>query len=275
MNTQAKPKACHGKTLDAMHYARCMTCEHLKPDAESTIVPTWTAGYMHGVVWVNCLDHEPKRHGSTVDRVTPEVCGQNVSTVTNRKRALFVLGALALVAVSVGVSVAAHAAPVCQWPEPGLNPYTGDKAAAVRRLVNIPASEREELARMVSDRTWQQQVEVTRDKIGGGRYTALRNMNFGADGRICVGDIDRSMWPADRVERALIYQVGPHAVAVFSACGNVAQVSDTQYKEPRPTVLQTIRGAVGVAPASQVPEPGTWALAVLALAGVALSRGRK
>lgn len=170
----------------------------------------------------------------------------------------------------------------CPWPDPGRSPYTGDKAAAVRRLP-IPEAEREQLAQMVALRFGWRQVLVQRDGVDGGRLADLRHMNF-AQGRVCPGLVDISMWPADRVERALAYSVGPWVVLVFSACGNVALATDTAVPAPAlgardAHAARQRAGATGGGPAGraagvvgQVPEPAGLGLAAL---GLCLVLGRR
>jgi hypothetical protein len=48
-------------------------------------------------------------------------------------------------------------------------------------------------------------------------------MHFGA-GRVCA-TVDRSAWPADRVERGLVYCEGEHCLIVPTVCGNVSRVT--------------------------------------------------
>jgi len=102
--------------------------------------------------------------------------------------------------------------------------------------------------------------------------------------------VDRSRWPADHFERGRLFQVGPWAVIVFSACGNVAQVTDVM--APLPPREHTIdrngwrqayipgmsasAGAGGAAGGTfRVPEPGSLLLAGLAMLALRrLSRQR-
>lgn len=177
----------------------------------------------------------------------------------------------------------------CPWPDPGRAPYTGDKAAAVRRLP-IPEPEREQLAQMVELRFGWRQVLVRAGSVDGGRLVDLRDMNF-AGGRVCTGLVDTSMWPADRVERALAYSVGPWVVLVFSACGNVAMATDTAVPAPALSsrdahALRLQGGALGgggdageagiagraFGAARAVPEPAGLGLAAL---GLCLVLGRR
>jgi hypothetical protein len=170
----------------------------------------------------------------------------------------------------------------CPWPDPGRAPYTGDKAAAVRRLP-IPAAEREQLATMVALRYGWRQVEVRRGSVDGGRLADMRHMNF-EGGRVCPGLVDTSMWPADRVERALAYSVGPWVVLVFSSCGNVAMATDTAVPAPalsaRDAHAVRLQGGPGAAlPPGRaagaphaVPEPAGLGLAAL---GLCLVLGRR
>ena len=99
-------------------------------------------------------------------------------------------------------------------------------------------------------------------------------MNFGT-GRVCRGEVDRSMWTAGRNERAVAYVHGRWAVLVFQSCGNVA-VADNLEALPEPAqpsreALQASRGPViSLDPDAgfvvrRVPEPGSLALAVLAV----------
>lgn len=138
---------------------------------------------------------------------------------------------LALLLASACATTAGAGPTTCRWDNPGANRSLVPAAEAIMRLAEIPLSERRTLADMAGAggkprHSWRQ-VTVTRDQIDGGRYIELRNMNWGAQGRICVGPVDRSRWPASEVQRALLYQVGPWAVLVFSACGNVALATDT------------------------------------------------
>lgn len=179
----------------------------------------------------------------------------------------------------------------CPWPDPGRAPYTGDKAAAVRRLP-IPEPEREQLAQMVELRFGWRQVLVRSGSVDDGRLADLRHMNF-AGGRVCPGLVDTSMWPADRVERALAYSVGPWVVLVFSVCGNVAMATDTAVPAPALSsrdahALRVQGGALGggagggagatgpagraLGAARAVPEPAGLGLAAL---GLCLVLGRR
>ena len=173
---------------------------------------------------------------------------------------------VALVALA---SFAVQAA--CPWPDPGANPYTGDKAEAVRRMHWIPSEIRAELAQAVNDRTYSAQAEVRKDGIyvnsqKSREWHGLANMNFGANGHICHGKTDVSMWPRGRTVGALIYSHRGHTVAVISECGNVAQVIDSR------AALAAVSGATP-GPVRPVPEPGM--LALLAIAGVALALVRR
>ena len=205
--------------------------------------------------------------------IARKVCDIRSARVTARNALACVLGVLSMSAV---------AAPGCGPWEPARDPYRGDQAEAVMRLVEIPEIERRQLADMVRQRYGWRRVMVGRDSIDGGRLGELRSMNFGA-GRICAGPVDRSTWPAGRHESGLAFTVGRWSVIPFDSCRNVALASETMaLLPPRPYTPAEIRagqrgglGALGL-PSMSVPEPSTWPLVAVALAGVvAMRRGRK
>ena len=277
-----KPTDCLGKRASNDYTSNCRTCSRLNPDAQTFIVPTWRAGYVHGsgIPWNECDERLPTLHGQNVADLPRKVCDTSTKAETKRYRLRVVLGVLAIAVLSVGISVAVHAAPVCPWPDPGADPFRGDQAAAVMALAEIPLAERIQLADQVRQQYGWRRVMVTRDAADDGRLTELRSMNFGA-GRICAGAVDRSMWPPGRHESGRAFAVGRWTVVTFDSCRNVALATDAwampaPVPETRESVREGYRGGLGALGVSAAPEPGSLALAGLALAGaVLMGRGRK
>ncbi len=167
---------------------------------------------------------------------------------------------------------ASNAHAVCAWSDPGANRFTGDPVAAVMSYGDIPPQARAELAEAVKVRAYSAFVDIRRDSIAGGRYTHMRAMHWGA-GQQCMGDVDRSAWPADRVERGLVYCVRGHCVIVPTVCGNVARVNAagvTPQPDPAPRALSA---ALTNQPRA-VPEPSALLLALTALTALAFLRAR-
>lgn len=234
---------CRGRTA-AVNAGLCQSCSRHDPDATGyVLVPSVIRSYVAGHDVVSCDD---RLSADTIAPLKDPVCHTPAASVVRRNRWTLVL------AVSLICITAANAR--CVWSDPGANPYTGNKAVAVRRLEDIPAGTRERLAELVEARAGRH-VVVTRDQIDGGRYVGLRDMNFGS-GRVCPGEIDRSMWPIDHQEGAMVFQEGRYAVLWFSQCGNVAWAIEPT---ARPSVAQLkdeMRATKGEA-ISAVAEPGT------------------
>jgi len=124
----------------------------------------------------------------------------------------------------------------CAWANPGADRYTGSVADAIDRYTDIAPAARADLKALASRHTYTDVATITRDRIQGGQqYTDLRDMHFGT-GRRCA-TVDRSMWPADREVRALIYCAAGECIAVPSACGNVSRVTVVT-RQTEATVVQ-------------------------------------
>lgn len=180
-------------------------------------------------------------------------------------------------ALTLAALLSAQAQAACLWTDPGANRYTGDPVAAVNSYADIPPQARAELAEAVGQRAYSALVEIRRDSIGGGRFTHMRAMHWGA-GQQCLGDVDRSGWPADRVERGLVYCVRGHCVIVPTVCGNVARVNQAgvmPQPDPSASKLAGIVAGGGIRAPRSVPEPGTALLVLVALAVLAVFAPRK
>ena len=57
---------------------------------------------------------------------------------------------------------------------------------------------------------------------GAHRFTGMRSMHWG-DGQQCLGDVDRSGWAPDRVERGLVFCERGHCIIIPTVCGNITQ----------------------------------------------------
>jgi hypothetical protein len=170
-----------------------------------------------------------------------------------------------------------------RWNEPGRDPYTGDKAAAVRRLTEIPAETRETLALMVEGRFSAVVTTWTREGEASGRFGQLADMNFG-QGRIVPGPVDVSGWPPGHREGAMVFAANGYAVAWFARCGNIARVVDLHAPaapvSAREAHAARLAGGSGLRmPGGQggggraVPEPAGWLLTALAV--LLAVRGRR
>lgn len=134
----------------------------------------------------------------------------------------------------------------CSWDAPGRNPYTGPVPAAVEAYQDIPPAIRAKLRSRMERRAYDELVTIRRDVIEGqdASYTNLRGMHFGK-GTVCR-QVTRSGWPAEAVERGLVYCEDHHCIVVPTICNNVARVDK----------VPTRRTAAMLPPAANEPSAG-------------------
>jgi len=156
----------------------------------------------------------------------------------------------------------------CTWNSPGVDPYRGTVAAAVARY-NLPEPVRAVLVEKARTIKFDSILTITRDgaRTNFGDAYAMRDMHYGP-GRVCAGNVDRSRWSADHIERAFVYCSGGYCIAVPFICRNVtllapiAPQSGHAYGWP-----DTDKGGPAEDKAIRtVPEPGSLGLAAIALA---------
>lgn len=163
----------------------------------------------------------------------------------------------------------------------------GDILAAVDRYRDIPAETRGALKARMLAHQYDDIAEIRRETIQGvSAYTDLRDMHFG-EGRLCRLP-SRALWSAQHVERGLVYCEQEHCLIVPTVCRNVSRVTRTTPPALPPALPPVeVPGGTGlaqqrlalqgedteiVAPAKPIPEPSTWALFILGLAGILFAR---
>lgn len=112
-------------------------------------------------------------------------------------------------------------------------------------------------------------VTISRDGISapfGATAANLRDMHWGKTR--CDGPVDRSAWPANHTELALVYCAEGQCVAIPRTCGNVSRIDfAAKYRaepEIRPEYDPYIPRDINT-----VPEPSSIALVALALLAAA------
>jgi hypothetical protein len=154
----------------------------------------------------------------------------------------------------------------------------------VDRYRDIPAETRGALKARMLAHQYDDIAEIRRDTITGTQtYTDLRDMHFG-EGRLCRLP-SRALWSAQHTERGLVYCEQEHCLIVPTVCRNVSRVTRTGVPPALPPV--EVPGGTGLAqqrlalsgedtdivpPAKPIPEPSTWALFILGLAGILFAR---
>jgi hypothetical protein len=131
-------------------------------------------------------------------------------------------------------ALAASVIQYCPWPDRGLDKFMGDVPAAVDTYTDIPKAVREQLKAKMRSRKYDDIAHIRRDGITSDawEYGPLQMMHFGTGRKICA-TVDTSMWSAaDPGERALIYCVGDHCIAVPTVCRNVSQIARKRSKIP-------------------------------------------
>ncbi len=109
---------------------------------------------------------------------------------------------------------------ICDWSAPGSDPYVGTPRAAISALATIPAPVRAVLIERAERHAYDDVVFIDRDTVRGAHEyaPAITYMAFGT-GRVCVG-VDRSKWPASRVESGMVFCEGAFCVVRPSVCNN-------------------------------------------------------
>ena len=171
--------------------------------------------------------------------------------------------ALLLLSANTGAAVS------CEWAEPGHNPYTGSRIAAILRM-DLPASTR---AGFIWESLWPEydRVVIWRDSIVSktGRLLygpALRDMAFGRSGAC---DITRAAWPAYQSESAGVYRSGAICMVVPDVCGNPSW-TDCAPAAP----IDIVKRAIPEIETRSVPEPSALWLVLAALAALVGIRAR-
>ncbi|MBV8124478.1 MAG: MHFG family PEP-CTERM protein [Burkholderiaceae bacterium] len=125
--------------------------------------------------------------------------------------------AWALAASSVNLSQ-------CSWDRPGVNPYMGDVVEALDHYHDMPADVLAKLKSKMQRRAYDDVVLIRRDRIEGtASYDSeITDMHFGS-GSVCH-TVTRKRWPADQVERGLVFCEGDQCVVVPTVCRNVSRL---------------------------------------------------
>ncbi len=160
------------------------------------------------------------------------------------------LATLALAASGVTV-------PVCSWDHPGVNPFTGDVAAAVDDYKDIPAATRAKLKSRMLKRDYDEIVLIEKGSVTGlAEYGAeIRDMHYG-QGNVCR-TVTRAKWAPTMQERGLVYCEDGQCILVPTICRNVSRV--TRLAE-RPLVIAPGAGnpaASGGAPDTPIAAADT------------------
>ncbi|RFP19084.1 MULTISPECIES: MHFG family PEP-CTERM protein [unclassified Duganella] len=135
--------------------------------------------------------------------------------------------------------------PSCSWDRPGVNPYTGQTAAAIDRYTDIPAAVRSTLKRRMEEGQSDDKVTITRDGISGkNQYDpAIRDMHFGA-ASVCA-TVTRSKWSAQRQEPGTVYCVDQHCILVPKICGNVSRINRVPAVAKAPAAVPPVAAKLG------------------------------
>jgi len=114
--------------------------------------------------------------------------------------------------------------PSCEWQFGRLPRQEGDLGLQVEAFQDLPAAQREALARRVRQLRFDDVVVIARDGITGQQaYEAsLRDMQLGS--QHCA-EVTRSSWPEDAHERALLFCEGEACVVVTTQSRQLARVS--------------------------------------------------
>lgn len=152
------------------------------------------------------------------------------------------------IALALTIAALSNIQPSCSWDQPGVNPYTGNAAAAIDRYADLSPATRAELKRRVAAKQPDDMVSISRDAITSsgskGEYDpVIRDMHFGA-ASMCR-TVTRNKWSKSRREDGAVYCVDDQCVLVPKICGNFSRISR---RGGTPVAHEAAEGVGGRAP---------------------------
>lgn len=129
------------------------------------------------------------------------------------------IGAVVVPLLLVGSSI-------CDWKDPGHEPFMGDVPSAIESYSDIPRDVRATLRSRMERRAYDDMVVITRDSITSPNHvygSEINSMHFGAKGKVC-GVVTRESWNANMRERGLVYCESGYCIVVPTVCRNVARI---------------------------------------------------
>jgi hypothetical protein len=173
----------------------------------------------------------------------------------------------------------------CAWGQPGRNPYKGTVEQALQHA-RLPPEVVAEVSRKVRARDVTDRLEIRTGSIRGvthGRDFDPQRVAMSFGRTLCLNS--RVNFAPGHVERADLYEVKDargrqHAVMVPDVCGNVSVLGERGERR-RALVAAgggtdeewwTLATAAAMADGGSIPEPGTLAAALAALAALAVAR---
>ena len=185
----------------------------------------------------------------------------------------------------------------CVWGQPGRNPYRGGVEQALRSAA-LPEEVVKSIAAQIRARQPVDRLQIANDGVraqASGRVFDAQNIAMTYGHTLCLGT--RVNFKAGHTETADLYEAATAdgrvvAVMVPEVCGNVSVLGqsdesvramrlasgadgneDTTAARWMPAVLDGAAGAMVAGAANDVPEPGTLALVLGALAALLGARG--